>query len=505
MCEEYIKHFSKELSDDIKKYAEEEALKFSRYIFTHREGKQQYGYCTHCKKEFIRTNGLKHNEKTVCPYCQSECVVKASGLGRKKMIDEAIFEYYEKSIINPSIIVAREIRVTKDYRGSYQNAKASYSILALYIFEMGKSVMLSRDYWGEGFSITRSIYSNTIGYLGKLLYKCSYASIEDSVKGTPFQYSTWDSYSRNSNSMVKFFDLYSKYPGIEYLTKEDFKELVLDKLWGRNTYSAVNWRADSIFKILRLKKSDLKEFKTCKYKDDSLFLRLYQLSIKDKSNLNFEEIKEIQEVAYCCFRELQSVHKYVSLRKTLNYIKQQLKKYPKQFSHKSSVIISWRDYIGDCKTLEMNLKDEQILFPKSLYKAHQNTISQVKVKSNEEFNLKIKKRAQALGEYEFEYSGLIIRPVSSSVELIKEGEILHHCVGTYAKRYADGKTNIFVIRKADNLDKPYFTLELRKDEIVQVRGKNNCNPNEEVKGFIEAFKDEKLFKKKSKTRISVPA
>lgn len=504
MCKEYLKHFSSELSEDIKKYAEEEALKFSRYIFTHRQGKQQYGYCTHCKKEF-RTSGLKHNEKAVCPYCKSECTVKASGRGRKKMIDEAIFEYYEKSIINPSIIVAREIRVTRDYRGSYKNTKPYYTTFALYVFEMGKSVMLNRNYWDDGFSITSSVYSNVIGYLGKLPYKCSYASIEDAVKGTPFQYSTWDSYSKNNSSMVKFFDLYSKYPGIEYLTKENFKELVEDKLWGRNTYSAVNWRAESIFKMLRLSKSNLKEFRTCKYKDDSLFLRLYQLSIKDKSHLNFEEIKEIREIAFSYFRELQSVHKYVSLRKILNYIRQQLKKYPKQFNNKFSVIISWKDYIGDCKTLEMNLKDEQILFPKNLHAAHQNTISQVKIKANEQFNLKIKKRAQALEKYKFEYNGLTIRPVVSSVELIKEGEVLHHCVGTYAKRYADGETSIFVIRKIDNLNKPYFTLELRKNEIVQVHGKNNCNSGEEVKKFIEAFKAEKLDKKKTKMRISVPA
>jgi len=504
MHEEYLQHFSSELSEDIKRYAEEEALSFSKYIFTVREGKHQYGYCTHCKKEF-NTSGLKHNEKAICPNCKSSCIVKASGRGRGKMIDEAIFEYYEKSIINPSIIIAREIRITKDYRKGYRNTKPYYSTLALYVFEMSKSVMLKRNYWGEDFYITGSVYSNVTGYLGKIPYKCCYYSIENAVKGTPFQYSPWDSYS-NNDSMVKFFDFYSKYPSIEYLTKEGFEELVIDKLRGRSTYSAVNWKANSIFKILRLNKAYLKELRTCKYKDDSLFLRLYQFSIKDKSNLSFEEIKEIQDnLAYTHFREVQSVHKYVSLRKILNYTKQQVKKYPEQFNYKYSVIIAWKDYIADCIKLEMNLKDGQILFPKNLYTAHQSTISQVKVKVSEQFNLKIVKRAKALEKYKFEHNGLLIRPVESSKELIKEGEVLHHCVGRYAERYDNGETNIFVIRKADKLDKPYFTLELRKNVIIQIRGKNNCNSDEAVNEFIKVFKDEKLSEKKSKSRISVPA
>lgn len=513
MHEEYLRHFPNELSGDIKKYAIEEAMKFSRYIFTSRIGKKQYGYCTHCKTTFP-TDGLRRNyQETInwgrkkqkvtaeCPNCKSQCIVKQSGRDRKYMIDEAIFEYYEKSIVNPAILIAREIRVTRDYRASYENVKANYSTLALYIFEMGKSVMLKRNYWGEDFYVTGSVYSNT---LDKLPYKCSYTSISDAVKNTHFQYSTWDSYTCNNSSMVKFFDLYSKYPCIEYLTKEGFKELVLDKLWGRNTYSAINWKADSIFKILKLNKVALKELRKCKYKDDSLFLRLYQISIKDKSNLSLEEIGEIRNRIGFYFKELQSIHKYVTLRKIFNYAKQQEKKYPKQFE-RASILITWEDYLADCKTLEMNLKDEQVLFPKNLYVAHQNTISQIKIKENEQFDIKIKKRAKSLGKYKFEYSGLIIRPVESSAELIKEGQILHHCVGTYAKRYSDGETNIFTIRKIDNLDKPYFTLELRKNEIVQIHGKNNCNPKEDVKAFIEAFKVERLTRKQSENKMSVPA
>lgn len=55
---------------------------------------------------------------------------------------------------------------------------------------------------------------------------------------------------------------------------------------------------------------------------------------------------------------------------------------------------------------------------------------------------------------------------------------------TYADRYADGKTSIFLIRKKDDVLTPYYTLELKNGKINQVRGMHNCDPIEEVKKFI---------------------
>lgn len=45
--------------------------------------------------------------------------------------------------------------------------------------------------------------------------------------------------------------------------------------------------------------------------------------------------------------------------------------------------------------------------------------------------------------------------------MIAEGQALHHCVGGYALRMAEGKTAIFFIRLAEEPDRPYYTLELQ--------------------------------------------
>jgi hypothetical protein len=129
-------HFLTDYTPEIKQFAIDVALKESRYIFTRRLGKKQYGYCTHCRKEY-QTDKFNHNTVRICPECLSGCVVKASGLGRSSLVDEAYFVYYEKSAIDPQAIVAKGIYVVRDYRGDYMKVKTHYQTIAFYLFKMG--------------------------------------------------------------------------------------------------------------------------------------------------------------------------------------------------------------------------------------------------------------------------------------------------------------------------------------------------------------------------------
>jgi hypothetical protein len=230
-----------------------------------------------------------------------------------------------------------------------------------------------------------------------------------------------------------------------------------------------------------------------------------QLSRKDGSNLSPLEISEIRKTQFH-LPDLMITLKHTTLRKSFNYLTAQREKQSKHFISKYQVLTTWRDYIADCITLGMDLKEEQVLFPRNLYTAHQNTITQIKVKDDEALTKKIKARMKELGKYRFTCHDLTIRAARDTKELIAEGKSLHHCVGTYAARYAKGETDILVIRKVSEPDKPYYTVEIRKGEIVQARGKNNCLADQYVAVFIKAFTDQKLNTKNSKgrARIAVP-
>ncbi|MDP4147103.1 MAG: PcfJ domain-containing protein [Bacillota bacterium] len=511
MKDEELEHFPKGISDDIEKYATDYMLKFSRYIFTHRQGKQQYGYCTHCHSEF-KTEGLRHNEETVCPDCKSKCKVKASGRGRKTLYDEAYFVYYEKSVKNPNAIIARGIYAIRNYTGDYHHIKTKCSVEYYYLFEIGNSVMFRKHHWPSMRFVKGKVHSNfDLWDHGNIVIGYCRDSIRKATKDTPFRYSTWESYDHKD--MTEFFDLYAKYPKIEYLTKEGFKSIVEKKLDGYPTYRAVNWRGKTIFKILKIDKQDLKELKSQKVKLTFDFLKVFQDAKKHKWNLSTEEVVRVVNKHGHYYDTFVKLTELTSMKKLLNYFSKQYKDYNgtkknRNYYSEDSVLLTYKDYIADCKKLNMNIKDEHVLFPKDLYSAHQNTLIQVKINEdgNKKYDQRIEDRVKELQNYVFQYNELQIRPAVSSKELVIEGTILHHCVAAhYTESYANGKTTIFLIRKVAEPDKPYFTMEMKDNKIIQVRGLRNCNPGKDVSEFVEAFKATKLQIKKSKAKIAVPA
>jgi len=510
---EYTDHFEKDISADIKKYAIDEAFKFSRYIFTRKEKKQQYGYCTHCEAEF-KTDGLKHNEETTCPKCKSKVMVRSGGMGRKYMIDTVYFVYYEKSIKDPNVLIARGIQAQRDYRYNYTRVKTDYFLMAMYVFDAIKSesVMLKHSYYGNSFERTSSICSLS-GPFEQKGARVSYSreSIDAAIKDTPFKYSQWDSY--HSGDMTKFFEFYTKYPCVEYLTKEGYKGLVQNKLNGGLTYRTINWRGKTIFKILKINKQDLKLIKAQKINMTFRFLKIFQDAKKRDWKLTIEETISVSDEYLNYYDSLLNALKYSSMKKLLNYFTKQFDKFnktkaDKHYYSKGNVLSTFRDYISDCIKLGMDTTKDQVIFPKDLFTAHQNTIKQIKMVKNEKYDVLIRERVKLLHKYTFKCDGLIIRPAMSSQDLIDEGSALTHCVATnYTEAYANGKTNIFFIRKISELDKSYYTIEICKDRIVQVHGKNNRSPSVDVQEFIKAFTSKKLNKKKAtiQNRITIPA
>jgi len=512
---EFFAHFPSQISQAIKDYARDVAFKWSRYIFTHRVGKKQYGYCTYCRKEF-KTNGLRHGQQTTCPECGSLCTVKASGRGRKTLVDEVYFVYYEKSVVNPQAIVARGIYAVRDYRFDYRKVETQYTTRGMYVFEPGNGGRMARRYaWyaQHGEFITCgclqqpktvfSLFNNGTPMRVQVSY--SRESIKTAVKDTPFAWSGWESYDHED--MTRFFDLYAKYPCIEYLTKLGFKSLVMDKLEGRRTFGAINWRGKTLFEVLKMTKQELNIIKAEGIGITFDVLKIMQMSRKDGSNFTPGEAADIAlEYSYHYLDELTKLLTYGSMRKITSYLAKQSKKEKKHFRSPTDALMAWRDYIADCKKLEMDLSRTSVLFPRNLYTAHQNTIRQVKIKADNTLNKKIKARLETLSmKYCFEYSGLMIRPAKDSIEMLDEGRALDHCVGTYAQGYARGDFDILFIRKTTEPNKPYYTVEVRQGKVIQCRGINNCQPTKEVEEFIEVFKAEKLRPKKAKTKIRVPA
>lgn len=471
-------------------------FKDQEYLFVNNEGYRIEAYCSACRGNFETTH-VEHNRETVCPTCGAKLTEKNAKYGKKKLMLETCIYWFEKSKENPDMIICQGLYVTKNYI-NYKHPTIKYQLIAIYTFDKNEAKMYKESYY-SGAHETCSIYDFNTGWLANKELHFSLDNLNEYTQGTIYQY---NSCTDPCISIVRLIDIYRKYPLVESLYKIGLNEIVESKIYDyKKTYGAINWRANTIWGMLKLTRGELKEIQEEGIKVTPEFLKLYQLSKKYKPRLKAKEVNLIKiryTQGYQKLDGLLNIAKSVSLRKAENYIEKQYQKYKTHYYDRENVARTWRDYMSDCEALELDIKNEYFLFPKDLYKAHQETIKQVKYKENKELNMKIENRAKILEKYVFRYNGLLIRPVVNQKELIKEGEQLKHCVGGYAKNYANAVTNIFVIRKLEEEDKPYYTVEIRGEKIIQVRGYKNKAPEEVVKSFVDVFKKEILKKNKRK-------
>lgn len=153
------------------------------------------------------------------------------------------------------------------------------------------------------------------------------------------------------------------------------------------------------------------------------------------------------------------------------------------------ISIIYQDYLRFAKELGYDMTDQKNLFPHQMKLMHDRLAKQVEQRKNQKLDEKIQKVANALERFCWAADGLTIRPARSAAELSDEGKLLHHCVGTYAKRYSEGKTALFFIRRTEEPEVPYYTLELRERDmiVVQNHGDHNALQTPEIKEFEQKW------------------
>lgn len=94
-------------------------------------------------------------------------------------------------------------------------------------------------------------------------------------------------------------------------------------------------------------------------------------------------------------------------------------------------------------------------------------------------------------EFAYENDKYSIKPCVKLEDLVNEGSELRHCVGSYIESVAEGREYILFLRKKEEPDKPYFTVDVLPDKTVrQIHGMCNCNVPDELMPFIKKWAKE---------------
>ena len=152
------------------------------------------------------------------------------------------------------------------------------------------------------------------------------------------------------------------------------------------------------------------------------------------------------------------------------------------------IVREYRDYLEMCVKERYDMKNNFVLFPQSLQVAHDKVARRIKQKADAKMrrDFKIAYR-RIMGQLDFEMGGMKIVYPQNPSELVAEGHALHHCVGSYADRVARQECIILFLRRCENETKPFYTIEIQKRKIVQVRGMQNARATPAVEKFISQW------------------
>lgn len=324
-------------------------------------------------------------------------------------------------------------------------------------------------------------------------------NLPNALHNTPWEYCAIHSFSRHLHkpiSVIPFLIAYLKHPRLEHLVKTGFYAIVSDMAYDYHEVGCLDESRNRTHQILGIAAEDVSFLRNLDV--DLSTLKTFQkyAGLKDRQKLLLWQIEHdishdilpilSHMTAHKAMRYLGMQYGFLRLRRT---------QYGSlRYSSMQDLVSEYRDYLEICQKLKYDLKNSFVLRPKDLQKSHDKAAHRLKhkadVKTKREFIAAYK---DISGQFCFERDGLKTICPSVPDDVISEGHALHHCVGSYIDRVAKNECIILFVRKCCEETKPYYTVEIRGKEVIQVRGVGNCAATPEVQGFIDVFKQQILL------------
>ena len=346
---------------------------------------------------------------------------------------------------------------------------------------------------------------------------------KEDIEGTPFKY--YFEIINNLDKKIKSFALltFIKYPRIEQLAKLGFNKYltyVFKKSEGhpfeeivrelnaddsaKNINKFIGFNAYQINKMLEADEENIKKgtLTACFIKseyfnqedisniDNETFDKVFNLISNSKINIINDYY--FPDIIYIIRNVNQDLFKY--------FTNKVLEKLLEVASKDYSMISAYCDYINMVDNMEM-FNQFKISFDtkQELENMHDIVSDLYNIKRTEIEVKTFKKNVKKMEKFEYSNQKLpfIVVAPKEADDIAREGIELHHCVKSYIPKIASGTTNVIFIRKKEEVDKPFFTVEIsNKGNIEQVHGFGNRNADTEpgLTEFVEKWAKTKKLK-----------
>ena len=448
-------------------------------------------HCLSCGKDYKYLNRYRADDYETCPCCGKR---RATWPHTRNMIVDRTLIFATHTDKNIRIAVASVFYkyVAEDWN-HIKDMKAEISIDEVLYFSRDKQEAWYQNWWNrspkEQFRKDTGKGIRTFIPAELRRYQCSmHASVQDALSNGFLKYANIKIYDAYDEShLMKLIYVYSKYPQAEYLKKLGYEGIIYDRIYNQANHIKVNWRGDSLEKMLGITKTEISKLNQWGYRSTEdigtyKFLRKYQAKVSKKNMEAFNSV-------FLSVRDyLSEFTKEENPIKISEYIAKQ-----KELDNNRLIVYDYKDYLKQLKELGYPL-EEYYLYPKNLEAAHAKLTNEMNRRRDEEKRKRIELQEKGYREIlkkikKLTYSSenLVIRPVNSIEELNIEGMKMHHCVATYGNKVVAEKCYIFTVRNINEPDEPLATLELsqNKKRIIQLRGKHNAVVSDDIEAFCD--------------------
>lgn len=459
------------------------------------------GICTSCGKEFT-VPGAAHNSKIICPHCKRELTVKSAGkTGRT--YDRDTVQVVER--ISGTEVVARIMKVYYNYNRDHLMPKASIYENARIFVRCTDGKVIAEPYyfsWGKGtlthwvpgerpmVKYCENFEADTCGHVYR-------KGLQEALTGTPWQYcpvGAFYDHFHEPMQMWPFLQAHLEHARFEHLIKVGFFDLASDLAYREPNTHDLDETQNRTHRILRVAAEDVSFLRDLQVGLSTLraFQKHSQENLKDRQELFLWTAKNK------VVRDVGEILEHVTVHKLLRYMDRQYAALRADggrgcYHNMQYAVSEYRDYLDMCVKLGYDMGSSFVLYPKDLRQAHDKAQGRVKAKADAQMHRDFKAAMKVIsGHLDYEAGGMKLLLPSTPEELTAEGNALHHCVGSYADRVARKECVILFLRQAEDIGKPFYTVEVRGGEVAQVRGMRNCNPTPEVEKFMDKWEREVL-------------
>lgn len=481
-------------------------------IYYKRKGNKADYHCCQCGMDYTRRNKSSEGyedsifgplakvprvyEIDKCPYCKKQGILLQMGHAKTTM---QVFEIllYQLAKDGKTLIV-RGYRINA-HRSQYDECKVVYNEYALSFLRPGYERIY--QIWGD--HIKKSTHFNInkdcdVHELGSSIIS------ESSLKYYPSNMTRLICavVEKETNHVIAKYNTlrtYANAPAIESLYKIGLYNICRSLIQSGGHTRDIKKTAKEAADILMVSKEGFRYIRRS-MDNDRHMLDIIRYMEKNNIPLNDNNVEIIKNlnIHYYPKNAMMTTYltKYQSIQKLYNYLNKQKHSY----TSLPDTLNEYYDYIKQRELQQDDLSNTVYLRPRDLHTTYMTLLDDVEHLKNEKYIAEMSEKYKNIRErsakipkkYTWQQAEFLIRPAKSAEEIVMEGRLLHHCVGSdaqgYMKRFNEGKGWILLVRHIQSPTVPFVTVELVNNKIRQWYGIKDSKPDREnVEAFLNAY------------------